>query len=186
MSYKKAVFLVAVALLASCGRKEASPTSAGTQRPMPCTDLASVKSDRTPPELYSGVIACVKQGNYENAAGLRALAGTYGFYDTLRVADPTGAQVLTGLKFGLEQATNPEEQQALMAAINRVVEDPVAHAELCRGITEVGRPTYPPTSMSSHGMAAFSGNPQVSDPTGFDPAGAWSKALEYPRCAAKG
>lgn len=183
MLARNAPILVATFLLASCSSEEASPTAALTPPTMQCTDIGSVKADRSPPELYSGVLSCIKRHNYENAAELRTLAGTYGFYDTLRVADPTAAQVLTALKFDLQQSTTAEEQQALIAATKELVEDPSDHGRLCQAIRNAGRPTYSADYMIAHGMQAFSAKPQAGDPSSFDPAAAWEKALAYPRCA---
>ena len=56
-----------------------------------CVGLDSLKNTYTPPDLYTGVAACVKQKDYERAIDLFKLAGAYSFYDAQRVSDKTAA-----------------------------------------------------------------------------------------------
>lgn len=60
--------------------------------------VSSVSNKHTPADIYPGVAACLKAGDFEKAAQLYLTAGTFGRFDQLRVSDRTAHQAVTVLQ----------------------------------------------------------------------------------------
>ena len=125
-----------------------------------CVGLDSLKNTYTPPDLYTGVAACVKQKDYERAIDLFKLAGAYSFYDAQRVSDKTAAQGRTVLIMQLFDGFTEEEKLGIQKAFNAQTESNDKSLQLsCERIKKIGKPNYFPKYMILHGMNAFTGNP---------------------------
>src|SRR6266511_4934720 len=57
-----------------------------------CENISSVDNTHTPPDIYKSMVKCAEKGDYAAAIYLFALAGTYTYYDRLRVVDTTAHQ----------------------------------------------------------------------------------------------
>src|SRR5262245_23451831 len=66
-----------------------APGNLESTQDLGCIPISDLKNTYTPPDLYMGMLECVNQENYSSAIFFFALAGTYAYYDTLRVADLT-------------------------------------------------------------------------------------------------
>lgn len=152
------------------------------------TDLGCVKAEAlqntyTAADLYQSNADCVKQKDYESAVYSSALAGVYGRYDSLRVADKSAHQAQSALLKNFSNSLSPEEQQKFMGSLAAVAGDPAGLARLCGRIRKIGPPRYFPTYMIQHGMGAFTGDGNNALVDHFDGISAWETALDtYLHC----
>lgn len=148
-----------------------------------CIAADEVKDIYTPVDLYKGVAACVGSGNLQNGPLLFALAGVYGRFDTLRVADSTAHQAIRMAQMQELGSLPQEKTDLLRQEVVAIAKDNTRLAVLCARIRQVGPPNYFPRYMIQHGMGAFmpsSGNGLVKS---FDPASAWEQSLtSYLHC----
>ena len=149
-----------------------------------CIKVAAVKNVFSPADLYKGVADCIDKGDVKNGVSLYALAGVYGRFDTMRVADKTAHQALLALQMGAIDPLPEEKKQLLTKEVQLVFHDKVKINEICTAIRALGPPAYKPNYMIQHGMGAFMGssdkNALVAD---FDPKVSWDNALSgYLHC----
>ena len=148
-----------------------------------CLKIDALRNTYTAADLYQSNAACVKQGDLESAVYSSALAGVYGRYDSMRVADKSAHQAQTVLRMNLSNSLTGDERERFAARLSAVAGDSSSLATLCKRIRAVGPPSYHPTYMIQHGMGAFvgsTGNGLVAD---FDSAGAWEMSLDtYLHC----
>lgn len=149
-----------------------------------CASPEQLDDTHTPADLYRGLAACVEEQQYERGVLLFALAGTYGRYDTLRVADRTAHQAVVVLHMNHFDTLDDSDRQQFSETLKRTVADPVELDKLCNEIRGIGAPTYFPRYMVQHGMAAFQGD-LANDGLveGFDAEAAWNDSLvSYLHC----
>lgn len=139
----------------------------------------------TSADLYRAAATCAQQGMNREGAFLAALAGAYGYFDTLRVADKSAHGAPIMLRMTVLDSLGERKGIAFQASIKTIYSDPDAHAEICKGIIRIGSPDYFPRYMIQHGIKvltdANAGNGLVE---GFDANTAWSQTLgKYLHCA---
>lgn len=143
-----------------------------------CIAIASAKNTHTPADLYPGVAACVVTKQFRAGAYLEALAGVYGTYDTLRVADKSAHQAVLVLQMQARQRTPEADRVLFSQELRRASQDTGEVAEMCRQIRQLGPPSYHPDYMIQHGMGAFTGgNGDNGIVPGFDEKTGWEKSL---------
>lgn len=149
-----------------------------------CLTSSELKNTYTPPDLYNGMVQCIKNGRDKDAAFLFALAGTYSTYDTLRVSDATAHQAHSVLAMRAREAVEPSEYQRFFEVVKSTLGDPGKLPGVCREINSIGAPNYQPMYMVQHGMSAFIGANSGSGLVGhFNSTSAWRKSLEsYLHC----
>jgi hypothetical protein len=148
------------------------------KQPLTCVSLDLAGKDRTPPDLYQGVSACVQQEDYRTAVALFALAGMESRFDAQRVLDKTAGQAGQALVIDTFNAFPVDRRAKFQAAVKAVAADPEVLSRTCAAIRKIGYPTYYPTYMVLHGIRAFTAKPD--DPTleaNFDGATAWNSLL---------
>ena len=148
-------------------------------------DVGCVGSDRlqpsyTPADLYRATSQCVRRAEYRDAVFLFAMAGVYGRYDTLRVADKSAHQAVTVLQM---QALGPlpqERREAFGTVVQQTLGSPDGLASVCKELRRIGPPRYHPRYMIQHGMGAFLTDGTTPDGlvTPFDGVAAWKRALD--------
>jgi hypothetical protein len=157
-------------------------TSSSPPSPLGCIDVGALTTRTTPVEMYAAVRKCIGDRQLSRAARLFAVAGVYGRFDTLRVADESAHQVIPALRhllFSQLDETSTKEFQASAKSYSPGGSD---HDDLCVQIRTLGPPTYDPTYMLSHGLSAITGNGGGVTP-GFDAATAWQFSLSnYLNC----
>lgn len=150
-----------------------------------CVPISTVTNKHTPADIYPGVAACVKAGDYEKATQLYVLAGTFGRFDQLRVSDRSARQAVTVLQLN-NFADFTDEQRASFksALLPRLDQGSSSLATLCAEVQRVGRPDYVPYYMIQHGTRAFLGSADGGLSLGFEPAQGWQDALSsYMHCS---
>lgn len=149
-----------------------------------CASPAQLDDTHTPADLYRGLAACVEEQQYERGVLLFALAGTYGRYDILRVADETAHQAVLVLRMNHFDPLRESDRQRFSETLKRKLSDPEDLGRLCDEIRRIGAPTYFPGYMVQHGMAAFGGDLENEGLVeGFDAEAAWNDSLSsYLHC----
>lgn len=178
-------------LLGMAATSQATPTSPEDAKSgalpgePPCLSVSEIRSTLTPFELYRALPACIDIGNFEQAALLYGLAGVYGRFDSLRVADASAHQVLRVLKDAAFAAAVGKQKSAFQSYAGALVDDANRKEELCRRVEQIGPPQYYPSYMILHGLNAVTGSipEKAAIIRTFNPQLAWKQSLgEYLTC----
>lgn len=156
-----------------------------------CQTLTQVKNTQTPVALTVSMVQCIRDQRYDDAVDLFNITGVFAKFDTLRVPDKTAHQAYSVLKMQAAQALTEQQTEEFDARLKSKLGEDSYHPQLCKAVKKIGAPTYQPTYMRNHGMAAFIGptNQQENPPklgveTGFDEGHAWDYVVEsYLKCS---
>jgi len=149
-----------------------------------CEKTSDLRNIYTPPDLYNGMLKCLDEGDSSSAVYFFALAGTYSYFDMLRVSDRSAHQahiVLLQRSMGsLEQS----KKDMLWEELNMTIGNKDRLPVVCTEVMRIGAPQYYPRYMIQHGLDAVLGERSddglIKD---FDPAAAWKEALRgYLHC----
>jgi hypothetical protein len=148
--------------------------SLAASRPIGCVPLEQLDGSYTPPDLYIGVVECLKQDKYAQAASLFALAGVESRFDAARVTDRTAGQAGQVLIMNMFNSLSTEAAERLRKEVNSTHSDKESLGHLCESVKAIGYPKYYPGYMVLHGMQAIIGDSKEAalDP-GFDPEKTW-------------
>lgn len=157
----------------------------------PCIPRERVNNE-SPIELLNLLMwACAERGEFEQALFLYALGGVDGYYDALRVADPSshGAASLIREVALQALATHPERYLKFNAYVNSTLNDNAKRQKTCDAVRSFGPPSYLPQYMVDFGVGAIRTGAGERSPRNrglvenFDVNAAWSAALnEYLHC----
>lgn len=154
------------------------------KQPLTCVSIDLAGRDRTPPDLYQGVSACIQQEDYRTAVALFALAGMEGHFDALRVLDKTAGQAGQVLINDTFDGLPDDKRRKFQVAVRALAADPDTLSRTCASIRRIGFPTYYPAYMVLQGVRAFTAKPDdgTMEPN-FDGATAWNSLLStYLNC----
>ena len=144
-----------------------------------CISVEKARSIYTAADLYRSTRQCLDADQYALAAPLLALAGAYGRFDAMRVADSTAGQGIAILTMNVGDGLTGSQKQEFLAAVKQLHDNPEKHAGLCAHIARIGPPNYIPVYLIVHGIG-LRGN-ERSDANGLDPdfdsAKTWSRIL---------
>lgn len=174
--------LVVLALLAGPSKAQVTnheaPGNLQAKAPLGCVTLSEVTNEETPADIYPGVAACVKSGAYQKAALLFAVAGTFGYFDQLRVSDSSARQAVMAIEMNDFADFTMDQKQSLMKALSATLDsNSPSLKSVCSTIENLGPPKYFPTYMVQHGMSAFLGGTGSGAQENFDTAQGWHKSL---------
>jgi len=150
-----------------------------------CKGFSELSNQYTPADLYKGLSECWAAKKYNEAAELFILAGVYGRFDSLRVADISAHQATSILSMEALHNLTPEQKTGIMSAMQQhLTKDTPQLLETCNTVRHIGMPDYHPSYMIQHGMKAFSGKqPNDGLVVPFDAKGAWEQSLySYLHC----
>jgi hypothetical protein len=152
-------------------------------QPIGCVSLAELTNRHTPADIFPGVRKCIDDGGYGKAFDLLALAGVYGRFDMLRVADPSAHQAIIVLQMNnigsLKQARVDAFMESMKGRFDAGSTDLV---RICDHVKRIGAPAYHPAYMLQHGISAFTGRGGGLN-IDFNPAEAWAASLDgYLHC----
>lgn len=148
-----------------------------------CIDATAVKSEYTPADIYPAAKTCVDQEDFARAARLFAIAGVYGRFDTLRVADVSAHQAIAVLQLNFFGQLDGAAKEKLQTTV-RAIAGSDQLAQTCALVRKLGPPTYYPTYMTQHGMSAFTGQGGGLKKE-FNASEAWASSLaDYLHCPA--
>ncbi|MEG0185955.1 MAG: hypothetical protein RR704_21150 [Stenotrophomonas sp.] len=153
-------------------------------RELPCLAIKAITPDDSPADQMAALPRCLAAGRDRDAADLFTLAGVFAHFDKQRVADTTAHDAYNALKAGVADSVDEAQLTRFNAALAQRMADPKGYqSELCALTRTMPPPSYAPTYMLSHGMAAFTGKGGGLVP-GFDAAAAWKNTrLTYLKCA---
>ena len=149
-----------------------------SNKPIKCIPFQTVSNERTPPDIYAGVSACMNKAKYDKAAKLMLMARLYGVYDAKRVADKTAGQGIRVLDIRT-LSSHPNEQRVLLSnAMKELTADRKSFGSFCKSLKNKGHPDYHPRYMILHGIKAFNGPIQGDGlVTGFENKKEWGNVI---------
>ncbi len=109
-----------------------------------CLAPASINNTLTPPVLYQGMVSCIKSNNQNNGILLYALAGTYSYFDALRLDSDEARQAHSAMLGEALKMVSKDQQQAFWRSLNDRLSDKNQLAALCRQVQRIGKPVYTP------------------------------------------
>ncbi len=138
-----------------------------------CLSRASINNTLTPPVLYQGMVSCVKGNKLNDGVLLFALAGTYSYFDALRVDTDQARQAHSSMLGEALKSINNDQQQAFWRAINGSFSQKQQLSSLCRQVGDIGKPIYSPVYVLAPQGSAGAGDGTL-----------WNSALNgYMHCA---
>ena len=150
-----------------------------------CPAAEKLSGSMTPVDLYSLLPACINKADYQTAVLVFGLAGIYGKFDTMRVADVTSHQAVGFLKRLALDSSQPIQKNAFQKEAGETFDDINRRASLCESINKIGAPTYFPKYMILHGLNAVNGSNLSNNGlvVPFDAVTAWQQSLtSYLHC----
>ena len=140
--------------------------------------INEIQTEYTPADLYPAVSKCVLSDDYEKAAEIFAVAGSFGRFDKKRVTDESAHEAMTMLLIHAFDGMSSEQKSKLQEIINKRFGGAEIDMSICPHLRSLGHPTYYPRYMIQHGLGSFlsdkSEQPLVE---GFDPVKAWDQIL---------
>ena len=148
-----------------------------------CIGPDKILNTYTPADLYPAVASCILQGSTDDAIYLYVVAGAYGQYDALRVADKSAHDAPMLLRLRAFTPVGTARMQQFNSLVLPLLQDDTKHLALCYKLLHLGPPRYFPRYMTQHGMGAFQ-NPGASDQVlDIDPVTNWLQIMkDYVQC----
>ncbi|MBV8633050.1 MAG: hypothetical protein JO002_01035 [Burkholderiaceae bacterium] len=119
-----------------------------------CVKADALQSQLTPAELYPAVASCIRDSDVPSAVLLAALGNAYAAYDAQRVSDQTATSAGNVLQRAAMSTLSDDQKRQLAMGVITTMRDPAQQAALCQNLRRIGPPSYVPTYMINHGMAA--------------------------------
>ena len=150
--------------------------------PLGCEPANSVSNNSSAADIVSGAVACVEEERFDDAADLVMVSSAFALFDTQRVADKTAHGALQALYAEAFGSLPEEKASQLNDSINEMSPDNTRAQAICEYLADSEPPAYFPGYMVSHGMGAFSSEPQEPLVEGFDEDAAWVRSLDFINC----
>ncbi len=150
--------------------------------PAGCVAIDELRNTQNPADLFVGVVRCIEKEDYTSAVNLVLVAGSFGSFDTLRVADTTAHQALSVLQINTFGNLNEEQINRFTAALELFEPNSDNMRSNCKALEKLGPPAYYPRYMIQHGIRTITGEgePLVE---GFDGEAAWNRVMtEVAQC----
>ena len=168
------------------GTAKSAPASNALDAAGPgCVGKEKLTNKLTPVDLYRGISSCIEQEKFEPGVFMYAMAGAYGRFDTLRVADESAHQAAKILPMLAFESGNKDKVAAFKAQVGQILGDDAKRAGYCSEVERIGPPAYFPSYMVQHGLGAMTGakNGEAALVPSFNPKVAWKEAvLGYLQC----
>ena len=159
--------------LTALGAESAQDTSVA------CLDKSKVSNMLSPVELWKSIASCISSEKYDEGVFIYAMAGAFGAFDKLRVADKTAHQATQVLLMVTFDSLPEDKVAAFQSRVRQTFGNESTHKAYCKEIESVGPPDYFPTYMVRHGLGAFPGaNKNQPLVVPFDPHVAWPQAVK--------
>ncbi|WP_413735566.1 hypothetical protein ACL2XP_22940 [Sodalis sp. RH21] len=121
----------------------------------------------------------MKANNFNDGILLYALAGTYSYFDALRVNSDPARQAHSSMLGEALKLVSHAQQQAFWQALNGRLSNKQQLAALCRQVQEIGKPVYAPGYLLSQTGGSATGMPSAAGDSLL-----WKQALNgYLHCA---
>ncbi|WP_444917594.1 hypothetical protein [Microbulbifer sp. JMSA003] len=150
--------------------------------PLGCISATSVLSTHTPTDITAAAKTCTEQSKFDEAAELLMVASAFAYFDTQRVSDKTGHNVLRVI-FNKKFNSMPEgDRKKLFASINSLDQGGARKLEVCNYLTAAKPPSYIPSYMISHGLRKFTGVTEAPLIKDFDADQSWLNSMVFVKC----
>lgn len=117
------------------------------------TGGGAVTNRLTPPMLYRALASCIRAQHYQDAVLLFALAGSYSWYDALRVDSDEAREAHSLLLAETLRSVDKRRRQAFWMVAKATLADKQGRQTICQRIQAIGKPTYLPDYLSSFAAA---------------------------------
>ncbi|MEN3258033.1 hypothetical protein AAH678_04260 [Sodalis endosymbiont of Spalangia cameroni] len=118
-----------------------------------CTAGGAVTHRQTPPMLYRALASCIRAQHYQDGVLLFALAGSYSWYDALRVDSDEAREAHSLLLAETLKSVDKRRRQAFWMVAKATLADKQGHQAICQRIQAIGKPVYLPDYLSSFAAA---------------------------------
>lgn len=152
--------------------------------PCGCIELSAVTNQNNPAEILIGMGKCIELKQFDKAAGMFAIAGVYGKFDTFRVKDKTAHQALLVLQQNILLNIDESARNTFIDSLKKMLKTGSTELSVvCQTIQKIGMPKYYPKYMVQHGIQAFTASEGNGLTEPFDSAASWNLALKnYLHC----
>lgn len=161
----------AIALEPSRSQEQSGARTAtyGSHAPGGCLTPVQIRNDMTPMHLDAILLSCVAAKQMDNALFAFSLSGAFGYYDGLRVADPSARQAYRIIRMHTMGAFSAADKQAFVEHLESTLGNRDGRGRMCAAVLNQGPPTYYPRYMVQHGIGAMSAaaNQRVDATTGL-------------------
>ncbi len=158
-------------------KKAAGPTFLAQVASPGCLGAASINNTLTPPALYQGMVSCVKANNVSDGILLYAVAGSYSYFDALRLNSDQAREAHSSMLGEALGMLTPQQRQTFWQALNAKLSDKQQLAGVCRQVQAIGKPVYAPVYLMSVGGGS-------SETGAAEQPKLWNQALSgYLHCA---
>jgi hypothetical protein len=148
-----------------------------------CIAASEIKNVYTPPDLFQAYSKCAVAGRYDDAMALRLFAGSYTYFDTLRVPDPSSHDAFSVLTQYYPPRSADFDKLREAGGKYKDTASPES-LKFCADLKRLGPPAYYPTYMITHGLGAYMSNDRSIK--SIDVQAAWKETVEtYARCTAR-
>ncbi len=151
----------------------------------PCLSRAQITASVNPAVMMAALPRCLQEGRTQEAIDLYNFAGVFSNFDRQRVADESAHGVYSAMKAVIGESMGEEAQTRFNDALRAQLapdKAPAYIAGVCKHAKRIGPPSYAPTYMLNHGMAAFTGKGGGLVPD-FNPQQGWQNTLSnYLKC----
>jgi hypothetical protein len=149
-----------------------------------CLDKSKLSNKLSPFDLWKSIASCISSESYDQGVFMYAMAGAFGRFDTLRVADESAHQATKALPMLAFGSLPKDKVAAFKARVQQTLGNESTRKTYCVEVERLGPPDYYPSYMIQHGLGALSGaNSNKPFVVPFEPKVAWPRAVkEYLRC----
>ena len=149
-----------------------------------CLDKTELSNKLNPFDLWKSIASCISAERYDEGVFMYAIAGSFGAFDKLRVADESAHEAAQVLPMGTFASLPGDKVAAFKARVQQTLGDASKRGAYCKEIESIGPPDYFPTYMIEYGLGAFPGTNKTQPlVVPFDPHIAWPQAVkQYLRC----
>ena len=167
-----------------CGAVPALGADVAQESTVLCLDKSKLNSKLSPFDLWKSIATCISSENYDQGVFIYAMAGAFGRFDTLRVADKSGHQAAKALPMLVFGSLPKDKVAAFQAHVQQTLGNESTRKTYCAEIESFGPPDYFPSYMIQHGLGAFTGaNSNKPFVVPFEPKVVWPEAVkEYLLC----
>lgn len=167
-----------------CGSPPAAWADVVQENAVLCLDKSKLSGKMSPLDLWKSIASCISSENYDQGVFMYAMAGAFGRFDALRVADQSAHQATKVLPMIVFGSLPKDKVEAFQARVQQTLGDELTRKTYCAEIESLGPPDYFPSYMIQHGLGAFTGaSGDQSFVVPFEPKVVWPQAVkEYLLC----
>ena len=155
------------------GGSKAAETTSNESKTISCLSLDKIMNGYDSLKLSAMSMECVKQKDYQKASRLWLLAGLYYTYDTGRLKEKRGTNLVKLTMVSMLSRITEQDKIKMVTAMRSIRNNPAQLKEICDQVDVVGKPTYVPYYMMMTQTSSLEHNlSDIYDPS-FDLQKGW-------------